>query len=663
MNAMDRDLPVSRGPARLSPPGAGRQNAPFFLTSAVESTPTESVSPESPGSSIRPEPSMKILHGLAVSPGIAIGPLIVLDSRGLRLPPRSIASCAITGELERLDRGLNAAQVAARHDEREARSRLGPLYADILAAHSSMIADPTLRRDAERLVRDERISAEHAVLEVLEGHAVRLERLADSYLAARAADVRDIESRILNHLIGESTVSFQDDLATPSLVVAPDLTPSETAGLDPARIKGFATEMGGRSSHTAIVAAALEIPAVVGLGKFLDRAVHCEMAVIDGDEGLVILNPDADTLRRYEQVRARRSARFEVLTQQADLPSRTLDGETVHLWGNIEFSAEVKGCLSRGAAGVGLFRTEFLFLNADSPPTEEQQFEAYASVVRTLAGRPVTIRTLDLGADKVAAYSKSGYLESNPALGLRSLRLSLRNSALFRPQLRAILRASALGEVRIMFPLVSTLSEVFEARDVVREVALELKAEGHSIADKVPVGIMIEVPAAALIADHLAKEVDFFSIGTNDLIQYTLAVDRTNETVAGLYCAADPSVLRLIAMVVDAARSAGIDVTVCGSMGGETLYTVLLLGLGVRDLSMAPHQLPEIKRIIRNIRLDKAQALAREALELRRAEEVVELLARALAQLEPEPETEGAPAGGFWHDSCSVGMGSEEANR
>jgi phosphotransferase system enzyme I (PtsI) len=437
----------------------------------------------------------------------------------------------------------------------------------------------------------------------------------------------------------------QDELGAPALVLAQDLSPSDAAGLDPRRVLGFATEAGGRASHTAIVAAALEIPAVVGLGKFLDLARHCRMAIIDGDEGLVVLDPDLPTQTRYRRAAADRSARFEVLSRQADLPAVTLDGSPVQLWGNIEFIGEVQACLSLGAVGVGLFRTEFLFMGAQAPPSEEEQYQAYAAVVRSLRGRPIVIRTLDLGADKLATCRGTGSVEANPVLGLRSLRLSLRDTGLFRPQLRAILRAAALGDVRILFPLVSTVDELRQARAVLDDVSVELRAEGQAIGENLSVGIMVEIPAAALLADHLAKEVDFFSIGTNDLIQYTLAVDRANEAVAGLYSASDPSVLRLIATVVEAARVAGIEVSVCGAMGGEPLYTMLLLGLGLRQLSMSPHQLPEIRRVIRGIDLEAARSVAAEALRLETARAVTAHLEKALRRALPEtPGPEPAAA-------------------
>jgi phosphotransferase system enzyme I (PtsI) len=585
---------------------------------------------------------METLRGIAVSPGVAIGPVRVLDPHGRTLPARPVESREVPHQLVRLDEALAAAASEAQVACDEARRRLGDQYGDILAAHARMIADPSLRNEARARVLRDQVAAEHAVVDVLEGYALRLEQLHDSHLAARGADVRDILDRVLRRLldqphVGPAGPDGTSDSAEPTLVLARDLSPSATAALDPTKVPGFATEAGGQASHTAIVAAALEVPAVVGIGRMLDRARKARMAIIDGDEGIVILDPDAATLRRYRKASIERAERFASLAGLAALPAETLDGTRVALHGNIEFPAEVGSCLERGAAGVGLYRTEFLYMGTRQAPTEEEQYQTYAAVVRSLGPHPVIFRTLDLGADKLPDFAGVVDHGRNPSLGLRSIRLSLRDPSLFRTQLRALLRASALGDVRIMFPLVSTLGEWRRARDLLAQVAAELDAEGLPFRRDLPLGLMIEVPAAALMADQFAKEVDFFSIGTNDLIQYTMAVDRTNETVADLYNAADPAVLRLIAQVVAAASERDKPVMVCGSMGGDPLYTMLLLGLGLRELSMAPHQVPQIKRVVRSVRMDQARELAARVLTLDGADVVIEHLRAALRTALPEP--------------------------
>lgn len=579
---------------------------------------------------------MQIIRGIAVSPGLAIGPPLVFDPHGVRLPPRGIEPSNVAAEQDRLDRALQSARTEAERAADDARSRIAPQYADILGVHARMIVDPTLRADARALISEEGIAAEHAVREVLDAHAERLQRLDDAFLAARAADIRDIQRRILAHLAGENAPGPMDELVRPSIALARDLTPSQTASLEPGRILGFATEVGGRASHTAIVAAALEIPAVVALGPFLESARACHTVIVDGDEGLIILDPDEATLHRYRTDATARAARFAGLATLAELPAQTRDGTRVELHGNIEFPSEVAACRERGADGIGLYRTEFLYLGADRPPTEEEQYAAYADVIRSMGRGPVTIRTLDIGADKLVSYGLPAPAPRNPSLGLRSIRLSLREPTLFRTQLRAILRASALGDVRVMFPLVATLGEFRQARDLLHEVADELAVEGVPVRADLPIGAMVEVPAAAIMADHLAKEVDFLSIGTNDLIQYALAVDRTDETVADLYSAADPAVLRLIALVVAAGENHGVEVNVCGSMGGDPLYVMLLVGLGLRRLSMSPHQLPEVKRVIRAISLETARAVAAKAQELDSAEAVDALLRAELLRVMPD---------------------------
>ena len=616
-----------------------RENQCSDVTPAMTSPPSQGDHDQDRGSEPAAGAFMQILRGIAVSPGIAIAPALVIDPRGPRLPHRLIDPGDVDTELDRLDAGLNSAYMKAQAGEADARARIGPQYADILGAHARMISDQTLQRDARLKIQRDHLSAEHAVNDILEGHASRLEAIADRHLAARSADVRDILQRILAQLGGNKPSSPLADIAGPCLVLAPDLSPSETAGLDTHKVLGFATESGGRASHTAIVAEALEIPAVVGLGKFLDLARDCREVIIDGDKGIVILDPDVATLARYRGIAKERVLRFERLAQLAPLPAVTLDAVAVHLWGNIEFADEVNVCLERGAEGVGLYRTDFLYLNSEHPPTEDEQFAAYEAVVRSMAGRPVIIRTLDLGADKIALFQSSPDLirNPNPALGLRSLRLSLHEPALFRTQLRALLRAATLGDVRVMFPMVTTVTEVRQARALLVDVAAELAAEGMVLPKNLPqVGIMVEVPAAAIIADMLAKEVDFFSIGTNDLTQYTLAVDRTDETVAGIYSAADPAVLRLIAMVVAAGEAGGIPVSVCGTMGGDPIYTMLLVGLGLRNLSMAPHQLPEVKRVIRGVSVEAARQVAAEALNCESSVEVLEVLNRTLRATLPD---------------------------
>jgi phosphotransferase system enzyme I (PtsI) len=583
----------------------------------------------------------KVLRGIGVSLGIAIGPVVVLDPRGLRPPTRRITEEAVPSEVARLESALAAAAAEVAQAEAEARERLGPQYAEILAAHAAMIGDPKLAADARGRIEGRLSSAEHAVIEVLEGLADRLEALSDSHLAARAADVRDIEARILGRLSGAGGrgASFQDDLAAPSVILAHDLSPSDAARLDPRKVLGFVTVAGGRASHTAIVASALEIPAVAGVENLLDHARSARQAVVDGEAGLIILDPSPATLERYRAAAEARVARFRTLSRETTLPAVTRDGVEVGLHANIEFVDEAAACLRWGAAGIGLYRTEFLYMRSTAPPTEEEQFAAYAQAVATLQGRPVVIRTLDLGADKLAAHVGGIGAEANPALGLRSLRYSLRRPEIFRTQIRAVLRAAALGDVRLLLPMVTTLDELRRARDLIGEVAQTLRAEGVSHREAPPLGVMVEVPATALMADRFAKEVDFFSIGTNDLIQYTLAVDRTNEAVAELYSAADPAVLRLIAWVVEAAAARGIPCAVCGSMGGELLYTTFLLGLGVRELSMAPHQIPEVRRLIRGVDLEHARTIAAEALTLDTAREVVALLEGAL-----RPDSAAVPA-------------------
>ena len=453
-------------------------------------------------------------------------------------------------------------------------------YGAIFAAHLQIVRDAKLRGEIETLVRQRNYSPEYAVSRTLGRYAKTFQAAENARLAERAEDIFDLEKRLLRNLLGQRREAISQ-ITSQVIVLANSLTPSETANLDPQLVLAFATEIGGLGSHTAIVAEAQGIPAVVGAGAFLTEVSGGETVIVDGDKGCVILQPDEETLARYRHEEVQNRNLAEKLEGIRDLPAETTDGVRIDLRANIEFPQEAPMCLARGASGIGLFRSEFLYLVADQDPDEERQFQAYAEVVRAMQGRPVVIRTLDLGADKTRGISKNE-AERNPFLGLRSIRLSLRNLPVFRTQLRAILRASALGDVQVMFPLISTLPELRQAKKVLAEVMEDLDREGIEYNRRLPVGMMVEVPAAVMMLDRFVGEISFISIGTNDLIQYALAVDRSNKEVASLYDAADPAVLRLIEMTIQAAVRGGIHVGLCGQMSGSPIFTPLLLGLGLR---------------------------------------------------------------------------------
>jgi phosphotransferase system enzyme I (PtsI) len=578
---------------------------------------------------------MEIKRGIPVSPGVVLGPALVLDTEGVRIPRHFIAGDHAEAEVARLRQALASAAREAKERQQAISDKLGKQYGAIFGAHALLIEDPALSQEAEALIRQRGLAAEYAVSQVMRRHAKALEGLGRGHFAARAADLFDVEKVILRDLVGHRGDVLQH-LQEPVVVLAHDLTPSETAALDPKMVHAFVTEAGGRASHTAIMAGVLGIPAVVGLGKFLTDVSGGDEVIVDGNRGVVILDPDEETRARYEQTRKTFRTFESQLAQLRDLPAETRDGARVALLGNIEFPQEGRECAERGADGVGLYRTEFLYLNRQTDPTEAEHLDAYLQVLKALDGKPVVIRTLDLGADKFSNMAEPEHHERNPFLGLRSVRLCLRNLTLFKTQMRAILRASAFGDVRIMFPMVSTLLELRQCKMILAEVKEDLEDEGIPFNRNLPVGTMVEVPSAALLAELMAREVSFFSIGTNDLVQYTLAADRTNEAVASLYSPGDPAVLRLIDLVVQAARRNSVDVSVCGEMSGEPIYTLLLLGMGLRQLSVTPHNIPEIKKLIRSITLDEANQVAREALRLETARDVNNYLRDQTRKLLPE---------------------------
>jgi phosphotransferase system enzyme I (PtsI) len=576
------------------------------------------------------------LQGIAVSPGVAIGEALVMDNEGFRIPRRFVTRDTVVDELERLDKAIAAsASEIARHRDVVA-MELGEQYGAIFEAHLQMLQSVRLRSEFEEMIRQRHYSPEYAVSRTLRRYAQVIQNLESSTLAERATDIFDIEKRLLRHLLGHRREGI-DHLTSPVLVLAHNLTPSETSNLDRHFVRGFVTEIGGPGSHTAIVAEALEIPAVVGTGPFLAEVSGGELVIIDGDKGLVILQPDEETLARYRHEAEELRSMAAKLEPLRDLPAETLDGVRVQILGNIEFPYEVDHCIDRGADGVGLYRTEFLYLGSDVSPTEEVHFDAYSRVVKAMGDKPVTIRTFDMGADKIP-HGPAPDESRNPFLGLRSIRLALRNLPLFRTQLRAALRASTLGNLQIMFPLVSTLLELRQAKMVLADVMEDLEEHGVPFNRDVPIGMMVEVPAAVMMLDHFVEEVDFLSIGTNDLIQYTLAVDRSNKDVVQLYNAADPAVLKLIVMSIESADRKNLPINMCGQMSGSPTYTMLLLGLGLRRFSVAPSSIPEIKNVIRHTTLEQCKAIAAKALSMENAREIKSYLNEELKKRAPGVE-------------------------
>jgi phosphotransferase system enzyme I (PtsI) len=574
------------------------------------------------------------LQGIAVSPGVAIGEALVLDNEGFRIPRRFLPREAIDHEVARLDQAVAETTAEIEQNRRRIAERLGDDYGSIFSAHSQMVNDPKLRAELEGLIRDRHYSAEYSVSRVLRRYAKVFQSLEGPYMAERANDIFDIEKRLLRRLLGERREELAQ-VTSPVLVLAKNLTPSETASMKPEFVRAFATETGGPGSHTAIVAEGLGIPAVVGAGAFLSEVSGGETVIIDGDEGVVILRPDEETLARYRHEVDQQKSLVAKLEPLKAMPCETLDGVRVQLLGNIEFASEGPLCIERGIDGIGLYRTEFLYLTRDTIPTEEEHYEAYRAVAEAMQGRPVVMRTLDLGADKLSMLPAPED-EKNPFLGLRSIRLALKHVDLFRTQLRAILRATTSGDVRIMFPLISNVLELRRARMVLSDAMEDLEEAGVEFNRDVQVGMMVEVPSAVVTLDRFVDEVDFFSIGTNDLVQYTLAVDRSNKDVAALYTSSDPAVIRLIKMAVDVAGGAGVPISTCGQMSGAPLYTMLLVGLGLRSLSVTPGAALEVKRVVRSTTIPHCEEVARRVLQIEHARDVKTYLREELMRLLPD---------------------------
>jgi phosphotransferase system enzyme I (PtsI) len=561
-----------------------------------------------------------VLTGIAASPGIGVGPVHIVDPEEIEVHDGQISPEQVASEQEHLKAALQSSldEVRALRDKIEIET--GEEHARILDAQIDILKDPEALEQALQAIARERRTAGWCYRRILGAVAARLEGADGEYYRDRALDIRDVRRRVLANLGGVRSYTLSD-LRVPSLIVASDIPPSEMALAPRDKILGFATDLGGRTSHTAIMARARGIPAVVGLKQAMNAAREGAIALVDGTRGVAIFDPDPDVLE--EHIRKRRTYE-ELAANLASLKDQacvTLDGRRVHLGANLEVPEELPSLLEHGAEGVGLYRTEFFYLSRSTLPTEEAQYNAYRTIAEAMSPRPVNIRTLDVGGDKFASYLGTP-IERNPFLGVRGIRFSLRREDIFRTQLRAILRATVHGNVQVMFPMVVGLEDFRRARQVVDRVRVELQREGVPMADRVPLGVMVETPAAVFAIELLAREADFVSIGTNDLIQYTLAVDRGNEAIAEIYEPLHPAVLRAIRTVVEAGQRFKIPVGICGEMAGEPLYAVLLLGLGLGEFSVSPYLVPEIKTILRASTYEEGADLARRCLGLATPAEV-----------------------------------------
>ncbi len=555
----------------------------------------------------------RILRGIPVSPGVCRGRLLVLRKADAAIPRRDVGEQEIPAEIERLERALVDTRHQVLQVQRKVREVMGADEGSIFDAHLLVLEDRVLVDEVIRLVRQDHVNAEHAYHTVAEKYASALAAVDDEYLRERVADMRDVTARVLSSLLGKAHGSDLRHLSEPCVVISHDLTPSDTAQMDRAKVLGFGTDIGSKTSHTAIMARSLKVPAVVGLKTASQELESGDYLLLDGFNGLVIINPTDQTLFEYGQLIRRQVTLEEKLRDVLDKPAITLDGQRVALLANIEQAGDEDSVKSSGAEGVGLFRTEYLFINRGSPPSEDEQFAAYRQVAAALKPAPVIIRTLDLGGDKLLSHLAVP-TEMNPFLGWRAIRFCLEQKDIFAAQLRAILRASAEGNVKMMYPMISGLEELTQANALLDACKAELRAKSQPFDEQMEVGAMIEIPSAALVADALAKRVKFFSIGTNDLIQYTLAVDRMNERIAHLYDPAHPAIVRLIHTTVTAARVHGVRVGVCGELASDPVLVPLLIGLGVDELSVAPPLVPAVKFLIRRLKLDEARELAQFAL-------------------------------------------------
>jgi phosphoenolpyruvate-protein phosphotransferase (PTS system enzyme I) len=574
------------------------------------------------------------LRGIPVSAGVCRGKILVLGKANNAIPTRGITDAELPNETHRLEKALIQTRQQILDVQRKVGQAMGAEDAGIFDAHLLVLEDRTLIDEVTRLMTQQQINVEQAFHKVAEKYAATLEAIDDDYLRERASDMRDVTARVLNNLLDRPHDIDLRHLREPCILVSYDLSPSITATLDKSKVLGFATDIGSKTSHTAIMARSLQIPAIVGLHNASRNLESGDYVLLDGFNGNLVVNPTDQTLYEYGQLVRRRVNLQDKLREVIDKPAVTLDGVRVRVAANIEQASDVEAVLAYGAEGVGLFRTEYLFINRDTTPSEEEQYQAYRAVAAALQPNPVVIRTMDLGGDKFLSHLQLPP-EMNPFLGWRAIRFCLEERDIFRDQLRAILRAGVEGTVKIMYPMISCLDELTKANQLLEECRAALQAENIPCAASLEIGAMIEIPSAALTARLLAKRVNYFSIGTNDLIQYSLAVDRLNEKIAHLYEPSHPAILSLIKMTVDAAHQQGIHVSVCGEMAGDPIYVPLLLGLGVDELSAAPPSIPQVKFLIRRLRMTEARELAEFGLTCESGAEITERCKALAEQVAP----------------------------
>jgi phosphotransferase system enzyme I (PtsI) len=564
------------------------------------------------------------IQGVAASPGIAIGEIFILRGDILKVETKSLQDKEIETEIAKFLVALEKTKDELLKLRTETALALGEDNAKIFDAHRLMLEDEMIIDETVKRVKTEKRNADLIFLKVIESFEASMANMGDEYLRARSTDLRDIKRRVIKNYQGDGRSSF-DQLPHPVIVISRELTPSDTVSLDRSKVLAFATDVGGRTSHAAIMARSLKIPSVVGLVSACQRMNNGDTAILDGSQGILIVNPSRRTREKYKKRQTAYDRFGQKLEQNRLLPARTKDGKDIELSANIEFPEEAITLSDQGAYGVGLYRTEYLFLTRDQLPSEEEQFEEYSKLFKALNDQPIVIRTLDIGGDKLP-QSISLPPEENPFLGIRSVRLYKIREEIFKTQLRAIIRASVLGNIRIMFPMISCVAEMRYCNEMVSRVKTELQAAKIPFAQDIPLGAMIEVPSAAVISDLIALECDFLSIGTNDLIQYTLAVDRGNEQVAYLYQAFNPAVLRLISLIIQKGHEQGVWVGMCGEMASDPLATMALIGLGLDEFSVSPVSLLLIKEIIRRVEYTECENMAGRVLGYSSPEEVEEYL-------------------------------------